>query len=174
MQFYLKPATRIYVANNTTRGVVLLWWFPRRARRPYKRGEVRRVRGDVGAWRRRGLGLSRAVFAAEQQDRTRSIRESACIVPNYRESPPQPPVCPPLLTGTGGGPHACIGGDDWVVRFGCRLGRLQHLTMQPRSMRRIIPPTAEQRPMTRGLLSLIQEPTSFAVEDPLHWPCERR
>ena len=32
----------------------------------------------------------------------------------------------------------------------------------------MMPPMAEETPMTRGLLSLIQEPTSFTVDDPLH------
>ena len=96
--------------------------------------------------------------------------------------PPHPPVptplcCAPLMYAPpayGIGPPAqpcCIcGGGMGCVRRG-RRGRRQRRMMQLRMERRSRPPTPAQMPITRFLLSWIQEPISLAVEEPLHWPC---
>ena len=84
------------------------------------------------------------------------------------------PLCP--CGGGMGAPPAqpfCIigggrGGRGWDFRE--RAGRRQRRTIQPRMERRRRPPTPQAMPMTRLRLSWIQEPTSFATEEPLHWP----
>lgn len=71
----------------------------------------------------------------------------------------EPPAQPFCIIGGGRGGGFCT-----------RVGRLQRRTIQPRMLRRRRPPTPQAMPMTRLRLSWIQEPTSFATEEPLHWP----